>query len=208
MKFIDPTGLEGMECFHWGYIILPDGTISYELADLYNKLQDALSNLDEEDWDEINAYLESNDLSVKMEAVKMILDAAGIGYEQCKESSLMITVNDLVVGIMWEDLVRDYGDFTPTKDRDTKTLMGGLIRLNPDKLKKGGDLFMTLGHELVHAYHQLYHWDTMEANLTLTVAKTFTEYIAYTWSMIFVKNVPYVSQNHINDIIINYYQFK
>ncbi len=67
---------------------------------------------------------------------------------------------------------------------------------------------MTLGHELVHAYHQLYHWDTMKTKATISVKRTFTEYIAYTWSMIFVKNVPYVSQSHINDITINYYHYK
>jgi hypothetical protein len=67
---------------------------------------------------------------------------------------------------------------------------------------------MTLGHELVHAYHQLYHWDTMKTKATLSVKRTFTEYIAYTWSRIFVKSVPHVSQSHVNDIIINYNEYK
>ena len=50
--------------------------------------------------------------------------------------------------------------------------------------------------------------DKIFKNLIYQELRTFTEYIAYTWSMIFVKNVPHVSQSHINDIMINYYHYK
>jgi hypothetical protein len=41
LKYVDPRGLD---C---EFVILPDGTISYKLADLYNKMQKALNSMTE-----------------------------------------------------------------------------------------------------------------------------------------------------------------
>jgi len=74
LKYIDPQGLD---C---EYIILPDGTVSHELAALYNSMQQALKSLTEEDWEDIENLLASNDMTKKMEAIKIILTEAEIHF--------------------------------------------------------------------------------------------------------------------------------
>ncbi len=67
---------------------------------------------------------------------------------------------------------------------------------------------MTLGHELVHAYHNAYHYDTIRSMYSVARCLTYGEYTAYTWSFTMVHSVPYITPSHVNDIIINYWRFR
>jgi hypothetical protein len=200
LKYIDP---QGMDCV---FVILPDGTISYEMAEIYNKMQNALGNLSEDDWQFINEKLSSSDPAVKMEAVKMILDAAGIDYEDWG-SVLTITINEKEFHITWGDTGDDYGWTIPLYSPDME-LKGGTIMLNPDKITQGGDLFLTLGHELVHAYLTAFHWDRIVSLEALSICRAYGEYAAYSWSLSVVHSVPFVTPSHANDIITVYWKYR
>jgi len=201
LKYIDP---QGMDC---EYIILPDGTISRELAEIYNKLNDALGKLSEEDWEFINEKLSSDDFAEKMEAVKEILDAAGIEYTDY-EDLLVLEINEKIVTITWEDIGGLYGETTPVSNPVTKDIVSMAIKLNPNKIKQGGDLFITLGHELIHAYHIAFHWDIIRSMPTGTTAYIYGEYTAYSWSISVVHSVPYITPEHKQDIIKVYWRFR
>ena len=179
-----------MECFHWGYIILPDGTISHELADLHNKLQDALCNLDEGDWDEINSYLQSDDFQDKMEAVKKILDAAGIEYTTNKyDNTVNIKLGDMTFTIEFADFpFGKWGETTMGQNDPTLCTIRLSSKLN------SGNLFLTLSHELVHAFTMAYHKDVVEKMEKYYGEKgkeAFMELLAYRWEYWFTKRVPH-----------------
>ncbi|MBU7017668.1 MAG: RHS repeat protein [Theionarchaea archaeon] len=198
LKYVDP---QGMDC---EFVVLPDGTISYELAELYNEMQKALDSMSEEDWNLINDLLSSSKIESKMKAVGIILDKAGIDFVDSGDL-LMIEINDKPSGIAWKDIGRHYGITELSVGKTNTDLMGGMIYLNPKKIKEGGDLFMTLGHELVHSYHSAFHWDQIRYSPNPYV---YGEYTAYTWSISVIGSVPHVTPSHSRDIATMYWRFR
>ena len=197
LRFIDPTGLQGMETFHCAYVILPDGTISYELAEIFNKLQDALSQMSEDDWDSLNNLLAED--NTKIDAVSKLLDMIGIKHDvnELTQEIFMTLGEGYTLTIEFSDLPDNTWGLT-THGEERKRLH---IFLN-NKIKKAGDLFLTLGHELIHAYTLRYHGtlvDSIEKEGGEMAREVFMELIAFKWQAEICWKVPltYVSPTHV-----------
>ena len=186
LKYIDPRGLD-IE-----FVILPDGTISYEMAELYNKMQKALDSLTEEEWKQINDLLGSGDPAQKMEAIKMILDAAGIEYTYLDaDNSVAFNLGDITFTIQFHDLPLPIWGTNMVGDDPSKRTI-----LISTHIHKGGDLFLVLGHELAHAYMTAYHGKTLksiEQKLGEEGKDAYMELISYQWEFSVLNQVPHVT---------------
>jgi RHS repeat-associated protein len=142
LKYIDPLGLD---C---EFVILPDGTISYEVADLLNRLNDALKSLN---FDDVQKQLGEGDLMGALETVlREIFPDAEI---KTSESMIYLTLADrYVLSFVWEDSSFRYLGSNVYGSCQPFGQTSATIYLNKDLIKNAGDLFCCLSHELTHAY--------------------------------------------------------
>ncbi|MGD2250885.1 MAG: RHS repeat-associated core domain-containing protein [Candidatus Methanofastidiosia archaeon] len=200
LKYVDPRGLD---C---EFVILPDGTISYELADLYNKMQKALNSMTEEEWEMLNDLLApGTELSSKLDAVKLILDKAGI-ESKMRNDVLEIDLGEMSFTITFKDLPFPiWGQTQRTGISDE-----GEILLS-NHIHKGGDLFLVLGHELAHAYMISFHEDritSMETQFGKAGGNVYMELISYQWEFGILNEVPHVTLMQRETIEMQYNKYK
>ncbi|MBU7028113.1 MAG: exo-alpha-sialidase [Theionarchaea archaeon] len=186
LKYVDPRGLDCV------FVILPDGTISYEMADLYNKMQKALDSLTEEDWEFINECLASNDPAAKMEAIMKILKAAGIEHSYSeKDNTVTVKLGKITFTIQFHDLpILTWGTNMKGQNEFNRTI------LISNHIHSGGDLFLVLGHELAHAYMTAYHGNTLksiEQQFGKEGKDAYAELISYQWEFSVLNQVPHVT---------------
>ncbi|MBU7018354.1 MAG: hypothetical protein HXS44_12660, partial [Theionarchaea archaeon] len=171
LKYLDPQGMQTEP------VELPDGTISQPLTDLYSALETALANLSTEQLDEINKLLAGSDAD-KLQAVIEILKAANIAFDFKKATNtLSVKFGDVKFFIEFAN-IREHGKIATGTDTGNK-----FIVLN-NNISKAGDLFLTLGHELVHANMIAFHGDvidTIQQQFGDLGNEAFNELIAYQW---------------------------
>ncbi|MBU7038627.1 MAG: exo-alpha-sialidase [Theionarchaea archaeon] len=200
LKYVDPRG---MDC---EYVILPDGTISYDLAELYNKMQKALETMSEEDWAQLDEYLApGTDAATKMEAVKVILEKAGINFKD-ETTSLEVEVGTVNFTIEFSDLpFPEWGE-----TRRKKGFSTGEILLS-NHIHSGGDLFLVLGHEMTHAYMLSYHENSInsvQCQFGDEGRKAYMELISYQWEVGILNQVPHVSLMQRETILEQFDRYK
>jgi RHS repeat-associated protein len=200
LKYVDPRG---MDC---EYVILPDGTISYELAELYNKMQKALETMSEEEWAQLDEYLApGTDAATKMDAVKFILDKAGIKFKD-EKTSLVVEVGTVSFTIKFDFEVKDHLNF-PIWGKTTKTGRStGEIVLSTH-IHSGGDLFLVLGHELLHANMLSFHENKIqfvENQFGEEASIAYMELISYQWEINVLNLVPHVTLMQRETILEQY----
>ena len=195
LKYIDPKGMAA-DKMNLQYVILPDGTISHELADLINKLDQTLGNLSEEEWAKITEYLSDKNKETKIasrtKALLMILDAAGIKYDydisageyyiKLGTTKFYFEFRDSPVGL--------WGEIQSGDNESIKSIVFA------DWIPSVEDLYMTIGHELIHAYMIGYHGDTIasiEEYYGKDVGVAYMELISYDWQFNMLNKVPGVS---------------
>jgi RHS repeat-associated protein len=171
LKYLDPQGMQTEP------VELPDGTISQPLTDLYSALETALANLSTDQLDKINKLLAGSDAD-KLQAVMMILEAAGIAFDFNEATNtLSIEFNKIKFFIEFAN-IREHGKIT------TGTATGNKFIVLNNNISKAGDLFLTLGHELVHASMVAFHGDvldTIKQQYGDVGNEAFNELIAYQW---------------------------
>ncbi|MBU7028772.1 MAG: exo-alpha-sialidase, partial [Theionarchaea archaeon] len=194
LKYIDPLG---MDCV---FVILPDGTISYEVADILNRLRDAVNKLD---WDDVQGEMAEGDLYGALEDIlrEIFPDA------EFDVSSDLITVrleSGYVLGFTWRDSTDPR--LNPFRWGFTEQLgaFGANIYLNKDLIKDAGDLFCVLSHELTHAYLHKEFSTTELKEMSNGDIEGFHEAVAYTieWRIMQYISDDYLSDNfksHVND---------
>jgi RHS repeat-associated protein len=197
LKYIDPAG---MSC---EYVILPDGTISRELCALYDALEKGLDNLTEEDLEDINEFLAGSD-NDKLQAVIRILEKANISHKYDRVTrELTIEVGGITFFVEFAN-IREMGKIA------TGAKTGRRFIVLNSKISKAGDLFLTLGHELVHAYMIAFRGDLID---TVTQRfgelgnEAFNEHIAYQWEVSAADHMwdsekwkEYISPGHLGGI--------
>jgi RHS repeat-associated protein len=206
LKYVDPQGMQTEP------VELPDGTISQPLTDLYNALETALANLSTEQLDEINKLLVGSDAD-KLQAVMMILEAAGIKFDFNKATNTLSVEFGGVEFFIEFANIREHGKIATGTDTGNK-----FIVLN-NNISKAGDLFLTLGHELVHANMIAFHGDvidTIKQQYGDVGNEAFNELIAYQWEAGIAEKMwadkdtlrKYVTDEYIGGILIirNWYQ--
>ncbi len=186
LKYVDP---QGMDCV---YVILPDGTISYEMAKFYNLMQKGLEGLSDQDWEDINELLGSGDPTDKIKAVKKILEVAGIESQGPEGADwVSVTLGEVTFTIQFAHLpVGKWGSIEKGANVYRQTI------LISDRIFSGGDLFLVLGHELAHAYMVGYHGDTLESvmeRFSERGQKVYMEFISYQWQLSILNKVPNAS---------------
>ncbi len=203
LKYTDPTGMETDDTAHLAFVILPDGTISHELADLLNRLRDALKSVD---WDSIQGDLAQGDLYGALEKIiKEIFPDATI---EVYENEIDVTMADgFVFGFFWADSSHKelssvtYGACSPVKG------IGANIYFNKDLIKDAGDLFCVLSHELTHGFLGR-EFDAsgiggLIGSTSETEIRKFTEAVAYTmeWRIMSYIDDKYLTEkfkSHVN----------
>jgi hypothetical protein len=134
----------------------------------------------------------------------MILKKADIDYEYDRATKkLTIKVEGIEFSVEFSD-IKGWGRITSGKDPMKRTLV-----LN-NKISKAGDLFLALGHELVHAYMIAFHGDLID---TVTQRfgelgnEAFNEHIAYQWEVSAANHMwgsekwhKYISPGHLGGV--------
>jgi RHS repeat-associated protein len=197
-KYIDP---QGMDC---EFVILPDGTISYEVADILNRLREALKTVD---WDAVQSELAQGHLVEALVTIlREIFPEAGFDvYADTGEINVILS-SGYKMGFFWVDslhpkLIGDprrppaYGACNPLREFSAN------IYLNKDLLKDAGDLFCNLAHELTHAYlsREFSQSDLLDMTGGREDARAylnFTEAISY---YIEKKIMSYISDDYLSE---------
>jgi hypothetical protein len=187
------------------YVILPDGTISYDLAKIYNQLREARKSMTEEDWKEIETLLNDSKDKSKKEAVMKILEKAGIKFEYDKDqNSLSVRLGDRTYYIGFVNFAdkRIWGAVQSGKSTYSIDLS--------NEIEYAGDLFLTLGHELIHAV-----MEGRERNIVKSIEKqygtelkeVFMELTSYQWQFSVLNQVPHISDEIKETIIVQHRTF-
>ncbi len=170
----------------------PDGTYSSVLTELYNKLQQALNSMSAEDWAEIERLLNGTDAE-KMKAIEKILNKAEIETSDPTKGPLFITFSTMRFDFEFVDFKDEKGKWGEVRPNETGTQ--GTIRI-ANRITKAGDLFLTLGHELIHAGIMGCQGNilkSVEQQYGGELKNVFVELTSYEWESSVMSEVPNTS---------------